>query len=259
MTPDLLDHWTTAEFWLHEMPWLRLAAYLVLSTFVLGNVATYLRFRRGWRDGDTRKLSHFGHMVIAAPLLAFLPPVQLLPAVTIGTVAVVLIYAVGAASTHKMIHGIVAGSLRERDKPHARFFFFFPLIVGNLALVAAVFLFPIEMVRVAFFTAAIADGVAEPVGLRYGGDNKYKVPDLIWRSPNDKSVAGSLAVLFTATIIASVYFVVTTGLQLQHIIAVAVYGLAIAVLEALAPRGTDNMLLLFVGPVIMQAIVTAMP
>jgi len=153
-----------APFDVEQVNWQRVAVYLILSTFVLGNVATYLRTHHGWRDGYTRKLNHFGHLAIALPILGVLPPGPLVSSLTVAAVLVIVIYAVAAVSTHPLIHGVVAGGLRDSDAPRSRFFFFMPLIAGNIALVVAAYIFPFESVALAVLTAAVADGLAEPPG-----------------------------------------------------------------------------------------------
>lgn len=243
-----------ATSWLQSMPWVRLLSYLFLSTFVLGNLSTYLKKRLGWADGYSRKVNHFGHMVISTPLLAFLPQQQLLPAVCLGSLLVILIYAIAARSHVPLIHGIVAGSLRDRDRPRSEFFFFFPLISGNVALVAAAIIYPIDLVRLAFFTVAFADGFAEPVGLRYGRGNVFKVRDPIWNGYNTKSIAGSCAVLFWSFAIALVLLGVSQGFGLMAIAMGFLYACVTTMIEALSPRGLDNMLLLAFGPLVMLLI-----
>ncbi|WP_313301121.1 hypothetical protein [Stenotrophomonas sp.] len=230
------------------MPWPRVLAYLFLSTVVLGNLATYLRTRRGWRDGYSRKLNHFGHMAISTPLLAFLPAEQLLPALVLSTIAVVIIYAASSMSRLALVNGIVAGSLRDRDAPRARFFFFMPLISGNIALVTAAALFPLDAVRVAFFTVAFADGFAEPVGLRFGRNNQYTVRDFIWGGRNTKSIAGSTAVLGWAWIIAFLMLVYQGHGVSMSIAAALAFSVVTVCVEAGSPRGMDNMLLLCLCP-----------
>jgi len=237
--------------WFQDVPWLRLVAYLFLSTFVLGNIATYLRTKRNWHDGYTRKLNHFGHMLISTPLLAFLPMHQLLPSLFIATVAVVVIYAVSGASNRPWLHGVVAGSLRERDAPNSRFFFFFPLIAGNIGLVVATLAFPIELVRIAFFTVAFADGFAEPVGLRFGRNNGYLVRDFVWRRLNTKSIAGSSAVFLWSLAIVLVMLSLSHGLTAMVVAMGCAYAVSVTAIEALSPRGMDNMLLLLLGPAVL--------
>lgn len=237
--------------WFEHMPWLRLGLYLFLSTFVLGNLATYLRNRNGWPDGYSRKLNHFGHMVISTPLLAFLPPQQLIPAVILGAISVVIIYAVAAVSSKPLVHGIISGSLRRRDAPRSRFFFFFPLASGNIALVVAAICFPLEMVRVAFFTAAFADGFAEPVGLRFGRSNQYRVKDWAWGGYTTKSVAGSSAVFGWSWVIAFVAVTWSRPLDASSLLSSTLYACGVTAIEGLSPRGMDNMALLLLCPLLM--------
>lgn len=191
-------------------------------------------------------------MIISAPLLAFLPEQTLIPAVLVSSILLTLIYACSAVSTQKYLFGIVSGSLRQRDNPYPRFFFFFPLISFNLALLVIINLFPIDFVRVAFFTVAVADGFAEPVGLKFGKNNQYKIKDFIWGSTNTKSLAGSSTVAIFAFIVVSIYLV-TLPMSLPAIIFTALfYGLFIAVIEAFSPRGMDNMLLVLFSPLILK-------
>jgi len=243
---------SSMAYW-DSIPWWRIGIYLFLSTFVLGNVSTELRRRRGWPDGYSRKLNHVGIMVLAAPLLAWLPVEQLLPSVFIATAALTAIYAISAASKQPWLYGIVAGSLRSGDGPRRRFFFFMPLLAFNGALAVAVFIYSIDSVRTAFLTVAIADGLAEPVGLRFGRSNLYYVKDVVWGGYNTKSVAGSLTFFLWALIVA-----LATLWTLNVSIAIAlaiglIYAAAATAIEAVSPRGLDNMLLVFLCPPVLLA------
>jgi phytol kinase len=236
-----------APFDLEHVDWLRVAAYLFLSTFVLGNVATYLRRHRGWRDGYTRKLNHFGHLAIALPILGLLPPGPLVASLTVAATLVVIIYAISALSSRPLIHGMVAGSLRDSDAPRRRFFFFMPLIAGNIALVAASFIFPFEAVALAVLTAAVADGLAEPIGLRWGAHARFRVPDPIWGGANTKSLAGLATVFVCSVIICGSLLSVWQGFSSVTCAKSFGYGIAMMVVEALSSRGLDNMNIFLVG------------
>lgn len=238
-----------------EVPWWRVATYLLLSTVVLGNVATSLRRRWQWADGYSRKLNHVGIMLITLPLLAFLPDRQLLPAILVGSLGLVVIYGVAAASTRPLVFGIVSGSLRQRDAPYSRFFFFLPLVSFNLALSASTFLFPMDMVRAAFYTVALADGLAEPVGLRFGAGNTFRVRDPLWKRHNTKSLAGSSTVMLVAFSVGLVMLAGRHGLSFSTVAAAFAYGVVTAVVEALSPRGLDNLLLAAVCPVALSVLV----
>lgn len=238
-----------------QVPWWRVAVYLVLSTLVLGNVSTALRRRLRWADGYSRKLNHVGIMLITLPLLAFLPDAQLLPAIFVGSLGLVAIYGLSAVSTRPMLFGIVSGSLRQRDAPYSRLFFFLPLISFNLTLSLSTLFFPMDIVRVAFYTVALADGLAEPVGLRFGGSNTYQVRDVIWGRSNTKSVAGSSVVFLVALAIALSMLATRPGVAVGEALAVALaYAGATTALEAVSPRGLDNMLLAAACPLVLSGL-----
>jgi dolichol kinase len=232
---------------LDRVEWERVALFLFFSTVVLGHCATYLRGALNWEDGYSRKLNHVGVMLLSAPFLAFLPEHKLYPSVAVATVGVTLIYAISASSTHPLIRGIVSGSLRKRDEPNSRFFFFFPLITFNVALVLAGLILPLEVVRTAFFTVAVADGFAEPVGLYLGRSNTYHVRDVVWGGKNTKSLAGSGAVFLVTLTVAGLALVQQHPMAVELIAVALGYAVAITAIEACSPRGFDNMLLVLFG------------
>lgn len=242
-----------------QVPWWRVVVYLALSTMVLGNISTTLRRRLGWADGYSRKLNHVGIMLITIPLLAFLPDEQLLPAVFVGSVGLVVIYAIAALSSRPLVFGIVSGSLRQRDAPYSRFFFFLPLITFNVTLSLSTLFFPMDVVRVAFFTVAIADGLAEPVGLRFGQGNTYHIKDLVWGRINTKSVAGSSVVFAAAFAISLAMLAMRPDYSLGHAVMIsASYATATTTLEALSPRGLDNMILAIACPAVLLSLMGLM-
>ncbi|MEB5477841.1 hypothetical protein [Acinetobacter pollinis] len=233
-----------------NIAWFRLSLYLILSTFFLGNLATFLKKNLFSESGYSRKINHFGHMVISTPLLAFLPANILIPTVLVGSVLVILIYGLSSYSQKEYIYGIVNGSLRETDGIKKRFFFFFPLITGNLALVISVLIYPLDFVRVAFFTVAFADGFAEPAGLRFGKNNNYSVRDYIWGGYNKKSIAGSTTVFLFSFVICFIFHIILNKDVYSTFKISLIYGLLISIIEAVSPRGTDNMNILLVAPLI---------
>lgn len=240
--------------------WIPLLAYLLLSTVIMGNVATYLRTRKGWRDGYTRKFNHFGHAVCAAPTIGFLPEPHLVPTVVVATVGVAVMYGWSALTCLPVIRGIVKGSLRDRDKPHGRFFFFLPLLTGNLAMVLCFVLFPAEAARAAILAVAVGDGLAEPFGLRFGKKTTYKVKDLVFRRWNTKSIHGNAVVFLAAAGVSTwtLWFAFASA-PLLVIFAVLVFAAAVSLVEALSPRGLDNMNIFIVGSLLMTGLIAWLP
>lgn len=231
-----------------------LTTYLLLSTVLTGNVATYLRERREWRDGYTRKLNHMGHGLWAALTIAFLPPAQLFPTITLATILVAIIYAISAGVSRPWyLRGIVRGSFRDRDVPRERFFFFLPLLLGNVGIVAAFALFPPDAARAAILVVAIGDGLAEPIGLRFGASTTYRVRDWVFQKTNTKSLVGNVVVALSALIVGGVTL---WGQAPGWQIALAGLGFALlmSVLEAVSPRGTDNFVLTVAGSAYMNRV-----
>ncbi|GGA81824.1 hypothetical protein GCM10011521_20220 [Arenimonas soli] len=244
LSPQLLD----------EVQWLRVAVYLVLGPIAVGHLCTYLKLRHGWASGYTRKLNHLGIMLITAPLLAVLPDTQLIMSVLVATSLQVVLYTSAAYSERPLLHALAVHSLRERDAPRSRFFFLMPMITTNVSLVAAVLLFPMLLVKIAFFTVAVADGMAEPVGLRFGKGNTYQIPDLVWGGRNTKSIAGSGAVFVLALATSLLLLSWVHGLTPAVLLTCGAYATAMTLLEAVSPRGSDNMLMILLGPLFLMGL-----
>lgn len=231
-----------------------LVIYLLLSTVLTGNVATYLREQREWRDGYTRKLNHMGHGLWAALTIAFLPSSQLFPTITLATIFAAIIYVISACVSRPWyLRGIVRGSFRDRDVPREKFFFFLPLLLGNVGIVAAFALFPPEAVRAAILVVAIGDGLAEPIGLRFGASTTYSVRDLIFQKTNTKSLVGNAVIALSAFVV--VVIMLYGQLPVWQIVLVGLgFALLMSVLEAVSPRGTDNFLLTITGSAYMNGV-----
>ncbi len=240
---------------LDDVQWMRVALYLVLGPILIGHVCTYLKGRYRWAGGYTRKLNHVGIMLVTAPLLAVLPDRQLLMSVLVATSLQVGLYWVAAYSRLPVIHALAAHSLRERDAPQSRFFFLMPMITTNVALVMAVLMFPMHLVKVAFFTVALGDGFAEPIGLWLGRSNTYQVRDFFWGERNTKSLAGSLTVfVFAGAVALTMLGTAHGGVDVPLAICVLVYAVAMTILEAMSPRGMDNMTIILLGPLLLMAL-----
>lgn len=240
---------------LPQVAWPQLIVYLLLSTVLTGNLATWLREHKGWRDGYARKLNHMGHGLWAALTIGFLPSERLFPTITVATVLVALIYAVSAVVERPtLLRNIVRGSLRDRDAPHGRFFFFLPLVLGNIGIVGAFALFSPEAARAAILVVAIGDGLAEPVGLRFGATTTYRVPDLIFRTSNTKSLAGNAVLVLSSLGVAAT---VVWGLPpLTAVLTTIGFIVLMTGLEAGSPRGFDNLLLTFIGSAYLNGFLT---
>lgn len=123
-----------------------------------------------------------------------------------------------------------------------------PMVTSNVAIAVSSVLYPLATVKVAFFTVALADGLAEPVGVRFGQSNTYRVPDPLWGRTNTKSLAGSGIVFLMSGLVA---LAMLTFLGVDPAAAIVLgsgYALLTTMVEAVSPRGLDNMLIMLVSP-----------
>lgn len=219
---------------------------IVLGTFVVGNFAWWLR-KRGMRDGFTRKINHFGLSILSVMFLFGLPEHQFVPTSIFTSFCVVAVYALSAVSGRRLIASIIGSNMRDRDGARGKFFVFLPLVSGQIATYAALALVNPLYAKIAFCSMGLGDGLAEPVGLKYG-KNKYRVFDPFWNVWNTKSLQGSGAV-FVVSIICCV-FALVLGATVpfgEALMLGVVYATIITVAEAVAPRGMDNMLIIAIG------------
>ncbi|MGN2246804.1 hypothetical protein ACFWZ3_08955 [Frateuria sp. GZRR35] len=237
-----------------NVQWLRVAIYLVVGPLLIGQICSYMKARCAWAGDYTRKINHIGIMIVTAPILAVLPDAQLLPSVLVASAIQVCIYAVAANSERPMLHAVAFHSLRVSDEPRSRLFFLLPMISFNVALAVSVLLYPMTLVKIAFFTVALGDGLAEPVGFLLGKGNRFQVRDRLWNGSNTKSVAGCLAVFVFAFLMALVFFGIQQTVSTRLLGICAAYAAVATMLEALSPRGLDNMVLIIFAPLAMQGL-----
>jgi len=233
---------------LAEVVWWRVITFLIAGPLVFGNLCSYLRVRYDLADGYARKMHHIGIMLISAPILAVLPDRQLLPSMIVSSLLLIAISFIAAYSSRPLIAGMALHSMRRRDAPHSRFFFLMPMITSNVAITIAALLFPLSLVKIAFFTVAIADGLAEPVGVRFGRTNQYRVRDPFWVWTNTKSVAGSSTVFLLAATVCAALMAAEGRVGAALVVIPLLFATATTAIEALSPRGMDNMFIMLATP-----------
>ena len=237
-----------------NVQWFRVAIYLVVGPLLIGQICSHMKLRYAWAGGYTRKINHLGIMLVTAPILAVLPDAQLLPSVLVASAAQVCIYVAAAHSEQPILHAVALHSLRATDEPRSRLFFLLPMISFNVALGISVLLYPMTLVKIAFFTVALGDGLAEPAGLLFGKGNRFQVRDWLWNGRNTKSIAGCLTVLAFAFLTALLLLGVQQAVTPTLVVLCAAYAIVSVALEALSPRGLDNMVLIIFSPLAIQGL-----
>jgi phytol kinase len=188
------------------------------------------------REGDSRKLNHITCLTAGAVLFGWLPEAVARPSCYVGMgVPFCLLLLVCAFRDRWAVRNMFYGYARASDAPHEAFHVWFSWLVSIAGLVGIDQVFgDMTITRTACLVLGLADGVAEPVGVRWGR-NKYRVPAVTGGAPAHRSVEGSAAVFVTTfAVVFWTWAPATAGLAL-------VVAAVVTVVEAFSPHGLDNL------------------
>jgi phytol kinase len=196
---------------------------------------------QGWvREGDARKLCHAAALVGGGLWFCRLGPSAARPTfLAAGSILFAILLAVCMGKSHWPLSWMFRGYARSSDAPHEAWHVWTSWLVSLGSLATMDWLFrDLMLTRTAILVLGIADGVAEPVGTRWGR-HRYQVPDL-HGAPASRSLEGSLAVGL-ASFATVLLFHPAPGDAAGFALAAAVIGLCVAVTEAITPHGLDNL------------------
>src|SRR5262245_60604475 len=180
-----------------DIDWIRVAGFVVLVVAVW-ELAGRLKLAGWCRAGDARKMNHVTALAGGAWIFGWAAePVGRASCYAGMGVAFGLLLVLCAFRERRIFRTMFAGYARESDAPHEAFHVWFSWLVSIAGLLAIDQAFgDLTITRTAALVLGLADGIAEPVGVRWGR-HKYRVPSLsnhvVYRS-----VEGS-AVVFAAT------------------------------------------------------------
>lgn len=196
-------------------------------------LAGYLKARKGFRTGYSRKVFHFlifGSVALIQWLWG-ISAVCLFGAMT----TVVVFYAVLCGPGNILYEAMA----REKDEPHRTRYIVIPYFATLLGgLITNIFFGPIAIVG--YLVTGVGDAIGEPVGTRFG-KHKYRTPSLS-SVKSERSLEGSAAVLLMSL------FAITAGIALSPeldfspscFIVIPALSIISALTEALSPHGWDN-------------------
>jgi phytol kinase len=215
--------------------WFRVAGFVALVVAVW-EVAGRLKLAGWCRAGDARKLNHVTALAGGAVIFGWLPePIGRASCYAGIAVAFGLLLMMCAFHERRIFRTMFAGYARESDAPHEAFHVWFSWLVSIVGLVAIDQLFgDLTITRTAGLVLGLADGVAEPVGVRWGR-HRYRLPSVTGGPPSYRSCEGSAAVFLTTVL------VVVTTLPLVSVGPVLVMALVVTLAEAASPHGLDNL------------------
>jgi phytol kinase len=231
-----------------DVDWLRVAVCtgLIVSMW---EAAGRLKRSGRFRPGDSRKLNHITCLTAGAVLFGWLPEAVARPSCYLGmAIPFSLLLVVCARGDRPPFGTMYFGYARESDAPHEAFHVWFSWLVSIVGLVGIDQLSgDLVVTRTACLVLGLADGVAEPVGVRWGR-HRYRVPTLTGGESVSRSIEGSAAV-FAVT-----FLVVLTTYPPASVVLALCVAAAVTLAEAVSPHGLDNLVIpLAVGCVLAGA------
>jgi len=206
---------------------------------------------QGMKVNYTRKINHFVLFLIPLFLDRTYAYEESFGYFALGAVAAVLSLAIYLEPIRKRVPPVVTMFIsfdRPEDRPHTLFWLTTQLIAGFMVLLPMIVLFYYYDLMAWIFLPVlingIGDGLAEPVGVRYGR-HSYTVRALFSSKKYVRTLEGS-ACVFIATIIIVAFFhaAFTPG---QLIAAITVLPLLMTLAEAFSPHTWDTPFLFLVG------------
>ena len=195
--------------------------------------AGFLKQRRGFRTGYSRKTFHF--LIFGS--VCGIQAIWGTSGVCLfgGMTSVVIFYAVLRGSGNMLYEAMA----REKDQPHRTHYIvvpYFATLIGGLA--SNILFGPVAVVG--YLVTGLGDAVGEPVGVKYG-KHQYRVPSL--KSVKAvRSWEGSAAV-FAGSLL-SIFAAIGLSAELEYttlcLLTVPLVAAAAALAEAVSPHGWDN-------------------
>jgi phytol kinase len=199
----------------------------------------------------TRKINHFALFFLPLLVDRMFPYEHSLGFVAVGCLIGLLslvIYIHPIRSRINCIRIMFLSIDRPEDRPHTLQWLSTQVAVGYMVLIPMIILFftsgHISLIFIPILIAGIGDGLAEPVGVRFGRF-KYKTYALFTKKKYVRTLEGSACVLITAAIVILLYRdYFNHG---QFVCALIAVPIVMTLAEALSPHTWDTPLLLFCG------------
>lgn len=200
----------------------------------------YLKVRGIGAEGDIRKVNHIAAFAGGALLFGWLPePVARGSLYLLCPIILIMVTVVCHFRERALFRYAFEANTRRSDAPHQAVYFWSSWLISILALLAIDLTFDsMRVTRVAALIVGLADGIAEPVGRRWGR-HRYRVRSL-WGPPTSRSWEGSTAVFLATLAVTLGCFSVSEQGRLAWVVAVVGIALAVTLVEAISPRGSDN-------------------
>lgn len=195
--------------------------------------AGYLKMRKGYRTGYTRKVFH----VLIFTTVVVIQSIWGTPLVCLfgGMCTLVLLYAIWRGPGNLLYEAIA----REKDEPHRTHYITVAYLTTLIGGLVSNILFG-HMAVVGYLVTGLGDAAGEPVGTKFG-KHTYRVPSLT-SVKAIRSWEGSAAVfvMSAAAIAAAIAILPELSFSDSSFAVILLLGIVSAGVEAVSPHGWDN-------------------
>jgi dolichol kinase len=219
-----------------------------------------LVLRANVRVNYTRKINHFALFFVPIYLATLFPYEQSM--LTVAATGTLLMGSLGVYVTPvrqrvPVVATMFASFDRPEDRPYTMFWLQTQIAAGYAVIIPLAVLFAKlgtpELMLIPILINGVGDGLAEPVGVRFGR-HRYKVRPLNGNGEYTRSLEGSACVLITGIITILLFRQAFTPVQFMA--ALATIPLAMTLAEAFSPHTWDTPFLFLTGGALLLGIVT---
>jgi dolichol kinase len=240
-----------AEFWISQL-------VLITTLSLVAYGSGLLVIRHGIKVNYTRKINHFVIFFLPIFLSDVFPYEDTIATTLITTLIFVLALLALREPVRKrsnFISTAFASMDRPEDRPHTLYWVTTQIAAGYAVLLPLIYVFSqqgiSELIYIPIFVNGIGDGLAEPVGVRFGR-REYTVQALGSDRTYTRTVEGSACVFLVSLVV--IVFFRDAFTSTQFWVALGVVPVAMTLAEARAPHTWDTPFLFLVGGLCLLAI-----
>ena len=238
-------------FWINQ-----LIKYIILITISYINGLLVRHY--GVKVNYTRKINHFSLFFIPMYIETISPYEKSLGLFILGSVFGVftlIIYIKPLRERLTIIATMFLSFDRPEDRPYTLRWLSTQIIASFLVVIPMIILFAqnniMNLILIPILINGIGDGLAEPVGIRFG-KHKYTTSGLFVKRKYVRTLEGSACVFITSIIVVALYYAHFS--QIQFIVALTILPIIMTLAEAFSPHTWDSPFLFLVGYLSLYAI-----
>lgn len=240
--------------------WVHLEAVRILFIFAVQFFMSYLVREERIKVNYSRKVAHFSHILSTLLLNRTFLNYSIEYFIISGFLSLcqILIFAEPIRKRVPALEFFFLSFDRPEDRPHTVRLAFTQILGMNVAIIGLAYLYnytglSLELLAIPMFITAFGDGLAEPVGIRFGR-YRYEVTSLFSDRVYTRSVAGSsMVVLSTILTLISMSWLFSSG---QLLLLTIIMPPLMTAVEAFSPHTWDNPFLYLAGGLTVYLVLT---